>query len=60
MLKRITSIVAGLGFLYATYKFGALAYTLLASGQFFTPPMAVFFAVVCAAIGGFLVEEGFA
>lgn len=56
-MKRIALFIAGLGFSYATYKFGILTYTLLAAGQFFTPILAAMFAATLAVFGIiFLVE----
>lgn len=49
-MRLILATLVGIGFAYGTFKFGALAYTLLAAGQFFTPILAASFAAACAAI----------
>ena len=49
-MRRILQMLIGVGFAYGTFSFGALAYTLLAAGQFFTPILSAMFAVPCAII----------
>lgn len=56
-MKQIALFIGGLGLMYATCKFGALTFTLLAAGQFFTPILAAMFVVPCAVLGFILIEE---
>jgi len=48
MLKQIAQFVIGLAAGIGAFKFAGLTFTLLASGQFFTPILAAGFAVLCA------------
>ena len=50
-MRRILAFCVGAAFVYGTFKFGALTYTLLAAGQFFTPILSACFAAACAAVG---------
>ena len=49
-MRQILAILVGIGFAYGTFMFGALTYTLLADGQFFTPILSAAFEAACAAV----------
>lgn len=47
-MKKIAQFIVGAVCLYGVWKFGALTFTLLAAGQFFTPILAAAFTIPCA------------
>ena len=58
-MKRIACFIGGCGLTYGAVKFLALTYMLLAAGQFFTPILAVCFAVPCLILGIILITGAF-
>jgi len=54
---RVVFFIAGLILAFAALKFGALTYTLLADGQFFTTLLAAAFAAPCGFFGFFILWE---
>ena len=56
-MKRIAQFIIGAGLGYGAGKFGALTFTLLASGQFFTTILAMYLASICAVASILLILE---
>ena len=56
-MKQIAQFIIGAGLGYGAGKFGALTFTLLAGGQFFTTLLAAGFALVCGVAAALFIME---